>query len=111
MSIITNPSKVLHNLWDKVTGLYTSKIAPFLKTVEQDAIQKGEDVLIAVAKDVTAQAKTQLGSNAKIGDVIKSAVELGVSELESKGVTAATALLYNVVSALLIAAETHAAAE
>jgi hypothetical protein len=111
MSIFTNPEKVLHNAWDKVTSLYSSKIAPFLKTVERDAIQKGEDVLIAVGKDVFAQAKAQLGSGAKIGDVIKAAVELGLPELEKQGVTAATALLFNVVSSLAIAIETHAAAE
>lgn len=107
MSVFSNPEKVLHNVWDKVTSLFNSKIAPFLKSVEQDAVQKGEDVLLDVGKAVFAKAKEDLGEGARAGDVIKHAVELGLPMLESKGISAATALLFNVISSLLIAIETH----
>ncbi|MFO0906758.1 MAG: hypothetical protein U0835_00050 [Isosphaeraceae bacterium] len=111
MSVFSNPQKVLHNVWERVTSAFATRIYPYLKTVEADAVAKGEEVLVEVGKAVLAQAQTQLGSDAKVGDVIKAAVELGIPMLESKGVAAATALLYNVVSALLIAVETHEAAQ
>lgn len=107
MSIWSNSDKVWHNIWTGISNVYASKISPFLAIVKKDAVKKGEDVLLEVGKDVLAQAKDQLGSGAKIGDVIKAAVELGIPMLERKGVNAATALLFNVLSMLAISLESH----
>ena len=107
MSIFNNFPKVAHNIWDKITFKASTSISPFLKKVETDAVRAGEEILMDIGKAVLTQTKGQLGSNAKVGDIIKAAVELGIPMLESKGIAAATALLYNVVSALLISLETH----